>query len=122
MLLTGVIAALPVEFNPLNYMQRKRIATEVLKLNFDTSIPEVQYLKSGSTLNGKFSHLLKIPHNGHCFLNEISFLLTVSQMQHNNICQQLCDFIEREENYSKLRAFLGNYKSGTNYVPASKMQ
>ena len=68
LLVSGVIAALCVEFNPLNYTQRKRIATEVLKLNFDTSIPEVQYLKSGSTLNGKSSHLVKITGNGHCFL------------------------------------------------------
>ena len=43
LLVTGVIADLSLEFNPLNYMQMKRIATEVLKLNFDTSIPEVQY-------------------------------------------------------------------------------
>ena len=52
LLVTGVIAALPVEVNPLNYMQRKRMATEVPKLNFDRSIPEMQYLKSGSTWNG----------------------------------------------------------------------
>ena len=68
LLVTSVIAALPVGFNPLNYMQRKRIATEVLKLKLDTSITDVQYLKSGSTLNGKSSHLVKITGNGHCFL------------------------------------------------------
>ena len=67
LLVTGVIAAPPVEFNPSNYMQRKRIATEVLKLTFDTSIPEVQYLKSGSTLNGKSSYLVKRTGNGYCF-------------------------------------------------------
>ena len=70
LLVSGVIAALPVEFNPLHYMQGKRIATQVLKLNLDTSIPEVQYLKSGSTLDAKFSHLLKIKGSGHCFLME----------------------------------------------------
>ena len=44
-------------------------------------------------------------------------------MQHNKICQQSCDFIEGNENYSKFKAFLGNYKSGTNYhVLPSKMR
>ena len=41
LLITGFIAAPPVEFHPLNYVQRKRIATEVFKLDFDINQPEV---------------------------------------------------------------------------------
>ena len=72
--ITGFIAAPPVEFDPLNYMQRKRISTEVFKLDFDNNQPEVQYVKSGSTLNGKSSHLVKMAGDGQCFFCSVSFL------------------------------------------------
>ena len=122
LLITGFIAAIPVEFHPLNYVQRKRISTEVFKLDFDISQPEVQYVKCGSTLNEKSSHLVKMARGDHCFLCSISFLLTGNQYQHYKICQQLCDFIESEDNLSKLRAFLGHHNTGKDYVLSSKMR
>ena len=106
-LFTGFIAAPLVEFHPLNYVQWKRISTEVFKLDFDINEPDVQYVKCGSTLTEKSSHLVKMAGDGHCFFCSISFLLTGNQFHHYKICQHLCDFIESEDNWSKLRAFLG---------------
>ena len=79
LLITGFIAALPVEFHPLNYLQRKRISTEFFKLDFDINHPEVQNAECGSTLTEKSSHLVKMTGDGHCFFHSISFLLTGNQ-------------------------------------------
>ena len=38
LLITGFIAAPPVEFHPLNYVQRKKISTEVFKFDFDINL------------------------------------------------------------------------------------
>ena len=122
LLITGFIAAPPVEFHPLNYIQRKWISTEVFKLDFDINQAEVQYVKCGSTLNEKSLHLVKMAGDGHCFFHSISCLLTGDQSQHYKICQQLCDFIESEENLGKLRAFLGHHNTGKDYVLSSKMR
>ena len=111
-----------VEFHPLNYVQRKRISTEVFKLDFNINQPEVQYVKCGSTLIEKSSHLVKMPGDGHHFFCSISFCLTGNQFQHYKIHQHLCDFIESEGNLSKLRAFLGHHKTGKDYVLSSKMR
>ena len=102
-------------------MQRKRISTEVFKLDFYINQPKVQYVKSGSTLNGKSSHLEKMAGDGHCFCS-VSFLLTGNHSQQYKICQQLCDYIESEKNVSKLRAFLGHHNTGKDYVLSSKMR
>ena len=113
----------PVEFHPLNYVQRKRISTEVFKLDFDINQPEVQYIKCGSTLTEKSSHLVKMAGDGHCFLcTQYTFLLTGNQFQHYKICQHLFDFIESEDNLSKLRDFLGHHNTGKDYVLSSKMR
>ena len=80
LLITGFIAAPPVQFYPLNFVQRKRISTEVFKLGFDINQPEVQYIKCGSTLNEKSSHLVKMAGDGHCFFCSISFLLTATSI------------------------------------------
>ena len=91
--------------------------------HFHINQPEVQYVKSGSTLNGKSSHLLKTKAgDGHCFFCSVSFLLTGNQSQHYKIGQQLCDYTESEENFSRLRAFLGHHNTGKDYVLSSKMR
>ena len=59
LLITGFITVHPVEFHPLNYVQRKRISTEVFKLDFNINQPEVQCGNCDSTLNEKSSHLVK---------------------------------------------------------------
>ena len=120
--ITGFITAPPVDFHPLNYVQMKRIATEVFKFDFDINQPEVQYVKCCSTLTKKSSHLIKMAGDGHCFFCSISILLTGNQFQHYKICQHLCDFIESEDNLSKLRAFLGHHNTGKDYVLSSKMR
>ena len=122
LLIPGFIAAPPVEFHPLNYVQRKRISTEVFKLDFNINQPEVHYVKCGSTLNEKSSHLVKMAGDGHCFICSISFLLTGNQSQHYKIYQQLCDFIESDENLSKLRAFLRHHNTGKDYVLLFRMR
>ena len=103
-------------------MQRRRISTEVLKLDFNFNQPEVQYVKSGSTLNGKSSHLVKMAGDVYCFFHSVSFLPTGNQSQYCKIHQQLCDHIESENNFSKCRAFLGHPNTGTDYVLSSKMR
>ena len=85
----------------------KRISTEVFKLDFDINQPEVQSIKCGSTLNEKSSYMVKMAGDCHYFFCSISFLLTGNQYQHYKIHQQLCDFIESEDNLNKLGAFLG---------------
>ena len=120
LLIIGFIAAPPVEFHPLIMSKGKQISTEVFKLDFDINQPEVQYVKFGSTLNEKSSHLVKMAGDGHCFFHSISFLLTGNQYQHYKMCQQLCCFIESEDNLSKLRPFLGNHNTGKDYVLSSK--
>ena len=122
LLITGFIAAPLVEFNPLNYVQSKRISTEVFKFDFDINQPEVQYVKCGLMLIEKSSHLVKMTGDAHCFFCSISFLVTGNQFQHHKIHQHLCDFIESEDNLSKLRAFLGHHKTGKDYVLSSKMR
>ena len=94
----------------------------MLKFDFDINQPEVQYVKCGSTLTGKSSHLVKIAGDGHCFFCSISFHLTGNQFQHYKICQHICDFIESKDNLSKLRAFLGHHNTGEDYVLSSKMR
>ena len=85
LLITGFIAAPLFEFHPLNYVQRKRISTEVFKLDFDINQPEVHYVKCDLTLIEKSSHLVKMAGDGHCFFCSISFLLTGNQFQHYKI-------------------------------------
>ena len=101
-------------------MQRKRISTEVFKLDFDINQPEVQYVKSDSTLDGKSSHLVQMAGDGHCFFHSVSLLLTGNQSQHYKICKQLCDYIEIENNFSRLRVFLGHHITDKDYVLSSK--
>ena len=82
----------------------------------------MQYVKCSSTLNEKSSHLVKMAGDGQCFFHSISFLLTGNQYQHYKTCQQLCDFIEMEDNLSKLRAYLGHHNTGKDYVLSSKVR
>ncbi len=59
--------------------------------------------------------------DNHCYFHSVSYLLTNNPNQHTHVRKQLCDYIEKEENFTKLR-HLTDSKTGVEYINSSQMR
>ena len=75
----------------------------------------------GRTLVNKARGQVKMTGDNYCYFHVILHLLTRNQHQHFVVRQQLCDFIEAEENFEKLKVFIQPHTSGKDYIQKSGM-
>lgn len=112
----------PVYFCPLSANQRKVVCSKLgFRLDKNLSGTFLTYRGIGNQCIAAPLKQVNAFNDGNCMFRSFSYLLIGSEVKHDIVRSQVCNYIADPENWLKLHSYIEDYNSGEAYITASKM-
>ena len=124
LLIDGVTPAEPLIFSPLTAYVRKSVAMRLCmavgrasKLKCD----KLDYKGVGNVCRDDYN-VQVVSGFGSCYFKAICYQLMGTEVKHDIIRTQVCEYISDPDNWTKLQTYIEGYPDGESYVRGSEMR